>query len=73
MRTGTAVMWIGVAVVAVGAALRWAPWLFSWFGNLPGDIRREGERSSFFFPITSMIVISVAVTVILNLIRRSGS
>ena len=37
-------MWIGLAVVALGAVLRWAPWLVSWFGNLPGDIRHEGDR-----------------------------
>lgn len=73
MRTGTIVMWLGLAVVAVGAILRWAPWLLSWFGNLPGDIRHEGENSSFFFPITSMIVVSVVLTIILNVFFRRGS
>lgn len=72
MRAGTILMWLGVAVVAVGAILRWAPWLLSWFGNLPGDIRQEGERSSFYFPITSMIVISVVLSVIINLFFRRG-
>lgn len=67
-------MWVGVAVVAIGAILRWAPWLLSWFGNLPGDIRHEGERTSFYFPITSMIVISVVASIVLSLIfRRGGS
>lgn len=73
MRAGTILMWIGVAVIALGAILRWAPWLLSWFGNLPGDIRREGERTSFYFPITSMIIVSVVISIILNLIRRGGS
>ena len=43
---------------------------FSWFGNLPGDIRTGGERGSFFFPITSSIVISLVATLILNLVAR---
>ena len=73
MRAGTILIWIGVAVVAVGAVLRWAPWLLSWFGNLPGDIRREGERTTVYFPITSMIIVSVVISIILSLVRRSGS
>lgn len=66
------VIWVGLVVVAIGAILRWAPWLLSWFGNLPGDIRHEGERSSFYFPITSMILISVVASILLNLFFRRG-
>ena len=40
------------------------------FGNLPGDIRIEGERGSIFIPIATMIVISIVLTVILNLLLR---
>lgn len=65
-------MWLGVAILAVGAVLRWAPWLLSWFGNLPGDIRHVGERSSFYFPITSMIIVSIVISIILNLLMRRG-
>lgn len=59
-------MWVGAAVIALGAILRFAPGLLSWFGNLPGDIDIEGENSRVFIPITSMIVISVILTVIVN-------
>lgn len=62
-------MVIGAAIFAVGLLLRYAPGLFSWFGNLPGDIRYEGERSRVFFPITSMIIVSIALTAVVNLIR----
>jgi hypothetical protein len=72
MRPGTAIIWAGVALVVIGALVRWAPWMFAWFGNLPGDIHRQGERSSVFIPITSMIVISIAASVVLALIRRLG-
>ena len=61
-------MWLGGFVFVVGALVRFAPSLFSWFGNLPGDIRIEGENSRVYIPITSMILVSVGLTVIVNLI-----
>ena len=39
-------------------------------GRLPGDIRIEGENSSFYFPVVSSIVVSVVLTVVLNVILR---
>ena len=39
-------------------------------GRLPGDIRIEGENGSFYFPITSSILVSVILTIILNIIAR---
>lgn len=68
MRFGTLLMLIGSGIVVLGALVRFAPGLFSWFGNLPGDIRVEGESSSVFIPITSMIVVSVVATIIVNLV-----
>lgn len=65
-------IWVGLAVVLIGAILRWAPWLLSWFGNLPGDIRHEGERTTFYFPITSMIIVSVVLSILINLLRRGS-
>ncbi len=59
---------IGAALIAVGILAKLG--LMSWFGNLPGDIRIENERTTIFAPITSMIVISVVGTVLLNLVGR---
>lgn len=73
MRTGTLVMIVGLVVVGLGAVLRWAPWLVSWFGNLPGDIRHEGERTTVFIPITSMLILSVVASLVFSLIRRGGT
>jgi hypothetical protein len=39
-------------------------------GNLPGDIRIEGENSSCFVPVISMILLSVILTIVLNIIVR---
>ena len=43
---------------------------FSWFGKLPGDIRIERENFSFYFPLTTSILISVVISGILYLISR---
>lgn len=62
----------GVILIVIGVLLYLAPWLFSWFGKLPGDIRIEKENSNVFFPITSMILISVILTIVFNVIRYLG-
>jgi len=61
-------MLVGAGLLVVGALVRFAPGLFSWFGNLPGDIDIEGENSRLFIPITSMIVVSIVLTVVVNLV-----
>jgi hypothetical protein len=68
MRAGNVLIAIGIGAIIVGLMVRFG-W-FSWFGNLPGDIRTEGEKGSFFFPITSSIVISIVATLVLNVVAR---
>lgn len=60
----------GVVLLLLGVALHYAPELLSWFGKLPGDVRLESERSKTYIPITSMIVLSVVLTVLVNLFKR---
>lgn len=67
VRTGNLLMVIGGGVLVIGALFRFFPGLFSWFGHLPGDVRIDGENSRIFIPITSMIVVSVVLTLIVNL------
>lgn len=66
---------LGLLLVGLGALLAVAGLLiywggFSWFGRLPGDIRYESESTRVFIPITSTILISILLTVLLNLARR---
>jgi len=67
---GKLVLLVGAVLVLLGLVLLYAPGLLSWFGHLPGDIRKEGEGGSFYFPITSMIIISIVLTLIINLFFR---
>jgi len=67
---GKTLLIIGLLIALFGLLLMLAPGLFGWFGHLPGDIRREGEHGSLFIPVTSMIVISIILTIIINLFFR---
>ncbi|MCH8568053.1 MAG: DUF2905 domain-containing protein [Balneolales bacterium] len=42
----------------------------SWFGQLPGDIQYESGRSRIHFPVVTMIILSIALTIIINIFRR---
>jgi multisubunit Na+/H+ antiporter MnhB subunit len=70
VRSANLLIAIGAGLVVVGVALRYFPGLFSWFGNLPGDIKRETENATIFIPITSMLVVSVVASLIFSLVSR---
>lgn len=70
MRGANLLIAIGAGLLVVGVALRYFPGLFSWFGNLPGDIKRETENATIFIPITSMLVVSVVASLIISLLGR---
>ena len=65
---GRILLVIGIILVVVGGLAVLGVRLP--FGRLPGDIAIEGERGGFYFPIVTMIVISVVLTVLLNLFLR---
>ncbi len=59
---------LGVVLVLVG--LLW-PWITKLgLGRLPGDIIIRRENFSFYFPITTCILISAALTFLFWLFRR---
>jgi multisubunit Na+/H+ antiporter MnhG subunit len=59
---------LGVVLVVVGLA--WPLLGKLGLGRLPGDIHIEREGFSFYFPITTGLVVSAAITLILWLLRR---
>ncbi len=60
----------GIILFLVGGGVYLAAKFGLPLGRLPGDIRIEGENGSFYFPITSSILVSVLLTIILNVIAR---
>ena len=69
-QAGKYIILIGAAIVLIGVIIYFFHDKLHWIGRLPGDIRVEKENFRFYFPITTMIIFSVLLTVILGLIRR---
>ena len=57
----------GALLLAVGAFLYFGG-SFGPLGRLPGDIRIEGRSGSFYFPLMTSILLSLVLTVVLNLL-----
>ena len=66
--TGTLVIFVGIFVIVVGLLIYSGA--LSWFGRLPGDIRIEGQSTRVYIPITSMLLASLALSLLLYLLRR---
>jgi hypothetical protein len=60
----------GIALFLLGGGLYLAAKFGILLGRLPGDIRIEREGFSFYFPLVSSILVSVVLTIILNLAFR---
>ena len=59
---------IGIVILVLGVL--W-PWLAKFGrGSLPGDIKIERKGFTFYFPLTTSIVVSVVITLILWILRR---
>jgi len=67
---GKTIIIIGIVVLIAGLLIQFTNFNLSWFGKLPGDIRIKRPGYSFYFPVTSMILISGAISVIFWLIRK---
>jgi hypothetical protein len=68
--TGKYIIGFGVLIIVVGLMIYFFHDKLHWIGRLPGDIRVEKENFRFYFPITTMILISLLLTLIVNIIKR---
>ena len=59
---------VALIIALVGAVIYFAGASFSWFGNLPGDLKVERENFTFYFPMATMLVLSVVLSIIIKLI-----
>lgn len=67
---GKYIIAFGVIIVIVGVIIYFFGDKLHWLGRLPGDIRIEKENSRFYFPITTMILFSLVLTLLINLIKK---
>ena len=69
-QTGKYILIIGIIIVVIGILVYFFHDYLRWIGRLPGDIRIERENFRFYFPLTTMIVLSLLVTLIINIFKR---
>ena len=67
---GKVLIGLGVLIVIIGALLMLAGRANLPIGRLPGDIAYRGKHTSFYFPLTTSIVLSIVLSLVLYLISR---
>lgn len=67
---GRTLMLGGIVLFLVGGGLYLSAKFGLPLGRLPGDIRIKREGFTFYFPIASAILVSVALTILVNVIVR---
>ena len=60
----------GIILILIGGGVYIAAKFGIPLGRLPGDIRIEGKNGSFYFPLASSILVSLVLTIVLNIVMR---
>ncbi|HEX4375210.1 MAG TPA: DUF2905 domain-containing protein [Puia sp.] len=68
--TGKYIIVFGAGIIIVGIIIYFFHDKLHWIGRLPGDISIEKENFRFYFPITTMILFSILITIIVRIIRK---
>ena len=66
---GKILIYFGVVLIVVGLIFSLSGKI-PWLGHLPGDIYIQRERFTFYFPLTTCLLISVIITLVLYFFRR---
>ena len=61
---------LGFLLIFLGIIFYYFEENLKWLGNLPGDLRIDKENFKIFIPFTSMILISILLTIIVNFFKR---
>ena len=69
-QTGKWIIIAGIMIAVIAVLIYFFHDKFNWLGKLPGDIRIERDNFRFYFPITTMIIISSILTIIINVIKK---
>ena len=70
MSSGRLLIVVGVMLVVAGVLMTYGGRLPFRLGRLPGDIVIHGKNSSFYFPVTTCILLSVLLSLVMSIVRR---
>lgn len=68
MTMGKILIICGVLLIFAGLTYSYFPKMFSWLGNLPGDLKFRFGNFRVYIPFATMLVLSIILTIILKLI-----
>jgi hypothetical protein len=68
--TGKYILLAGGLIVLVGLLVYFFHDKLHWIGRLPGDIRVERENFRFYFPLTTMILFSILLSLLFRLFKK---
>ncbi|MBI2049507.1 DUF2905 domain-containing protein [Candidatus Roizmanbacteria bacterium] len=66
---GKIIIFIGIILLIIGAVITLSPKV-PFLGKLPGDFLIQKNGFSFYFPLATSIVISIILTILINLLSR---
>jgi hypothetical protein len=69
-QTGKYILVIGLIIVFIGIIIYFFHGYFRWIGRLPGDIRIEKNNFRFYFPLATMIIVSLVLTILINIFKK---
>lgn len=67
--SGKIIILIGIAIIIIGAIVYFFGEKIHFIGNLPGDMRIEKDNFRFYFPITTMLLLSVFLNLVIKLVN----
>ena len=67
---GKILIFAGIILIIAGLVIYFTGGKLGWIGHLPGYIRVEKENMKFYFPITTMVLLSVVLSLVLWIIRK---
>ena len=69
-QTGKYIIIFGLIAILIGIITYFFGDKLNWLGRLPGDIRVERENFRFYFPVTTMIILSVVLSFIIYVVKK---
>jgi uncharacterized membrane protein len=69
-QTGKWIIIAGFIIVIAGILIYFFHDKLNWLDKLPGDIRIEKDNFRFYFPLTTMIIVSIVLTILINVFKK---
>lgn len=68
--TGKYVIFLGIGLVLIGIVIYFFADKLQWLGRLPGDIHYKTENTRFYFPLITMLIISLLLNLIIFIVKK---